>query len=97
MSGSVYKLKCPDCGGPIRVRNSYEQHALLRGLFLQCTNLNCGGVFGGNMEITHRMSPSAAPNPNIDLPLAPSAMRKAAAKKEGDKQMDIEDLLETAE
>jgi hypothetical protein len=48
------------------------------------------------MEFTCRMSPSAEPNPNIDLPMADSAMRKAAAQKEAEKQMDIDELLETS-
>jgi hypothetical protein len=97
MSGSTYKMVCPDCGSPIRVRNSYGQHALLRGVCFQCTNLNCGAVFNGNLEITHRLSPSAMPNPEINLPDAPSAMRRKVAQKEGEKQMGFDDLLDIEE
>lgn len=96
MSGSIYKLTCPHCRHGLRVRNSVEQHALLRSTYLQCTNVNCGACFRGTMEITHTLSESACPNPEIDLPLADSAIRQAAIQKEKSKQMDIEDLL-TAE
>jgi len=94
MSGSTYKLRCPDCKGPMRVRNSVYMHDLMRNVYVECQNINCGAAFGGHMEFTCRMSPSAEPNPNIDLPMADSAMRKAAAQKEAEKQMDIDELLE---
>lgn len=93
MSGSVYKMVCPDCGGPLRVRNSVGQHPLFRNVFFQCMDINCGGGYGANMEITRIMSPSAKPNPNIKLPMADSALRRIAVKNEQDKQMDIDDML----
>lgn len=95
MSGSIYKMACPDCGGPMRVRNSVGLHPLFRNVFFQCMNVNCGGVYGGNMEITRVMSPSATPNPAIDLPMAETTLRRIAAQDEQDKQIDIDELLET--
>ncbi|MCP8687728.1 ogr/Delta-like zinc finger family protein [Marinobacterium sedimentorum] len=93
MSGSAYKLKCPHCRHGIRVRNSVSQHPLLRAAYLQCTNVNCGATYRGQFEITHLMSPSACPNPEIDLPFADTAIRQAAVERENTKQIDIDDIL----
>jgi len=93
MSGSVYKLRCPNCGHSIRVRNSVAEHPLLRAMYLQCTNLACGATFRGQMEFTHILSPSACPNPAIDLPLADSAIRQKACSEEHAKQVDIAEMI----
>ena len=90
---SPYKLKCPHCGHGIRIRNSVSQHALLRTAYLQCTNVACGATFRGEFEITHEMSPSAQPNPEIQLPLADAAIRRMAIERENDRQIDIEDVI----
>lgn len=94
---SVYKLRCPDCQHGVRVRNSSQEHALLRVGYLQCTNVACGATWRVAMEITHRMSPSAVPNPEIDLPMADSALRRMAMEREHSKQMDFEDLLKISD
>ncbi len=96
MSGSRYKLICPHCKHSMRVRNSVYMHDLMRNVYFECQNITCGATFKGHMEITHTLSPATEPNPNIDLPMADSAMRRAAIQEEDDKQMDIEDLLESA-
>ncbi len=93
MSGSVYKLKCPDCQQAMRVRNSVGQHLLLRSIYFQCTNVNCGSTYRGQMEITHVISPSACPNPEINLPVADATIRQAAIQREQSRQMDIDDLI----
>ncbi len=87
-------IKCPHCGHALRVRDSREMHKLLRANYLQCTNLNCGATFRGQMEITHAMSPSGCPNPDIDLPIADAEIRRQAIKRENAKQMDIDDILQ---
>lgn len=96
MSGSTYKLCCPNCSGPLRVRNSNALHPLLRSIFLQCQNLPCGATYNGQMEITHILSPSGMPNAAIDLPLAPSAIRKQAQHNNDDQQLDFGELLDDA-
>lgn len=93
MSGSVYKLQCPHCKQAVRVRNSVPLHPLLRATYLQCTNLNCGATFRGQMELTHTLSPSACPDPSVNLPLADSTIRQQAIRREQTQQMDFEDLI----
>lgn len=77
---STYKLNCLHCGERVRVRNSVEQHPLLRYTYLQCMNPECAATFRGEFEITHQMSPSSAPNPDIQLPIADAAVRRAASE-----------------
>lgn len=93
MSGSIYKLKCPNCGESIRIRNSVAMHPLLRTTYMQCVNVVCGATYRGQVEITHLMSPSGMPNPTVNLPLAPASIRREAQRKEGERQLDIEDML----
>ena len=81
---SVYKLSCPHCQHGLRVRNSISNHPLFRVYYLQCTNVGCGWTARSQMEITHTMSPSANPNPEIQLPLADSALRAQAAGKDSE-------------
>jgi hypothetical protein len=76
---SIYKLKCPQCGQSLRVRNSIAQHPLLRDAYLQCTSITCGEAFRGIFEITHEISPPSNPNPEIRLPNADAAIRLAAS------------------
>jgi hypothetical protein len=37
------------------------------------------------------------PNPNVNIPVASSAILRELKKAEDDKQMDIEDILEASE
>lgn len=69
-----FKLGCPDCGSKMRVRNSVGHHQLFRAEYIQCLNPACGATFKGQREITHRLSPSARPNPGIVLPFASPQM-----------------------
>lgn len=95
MSGSVYKNVCPICHHKMRVRNSIGEHPLMRTVYIDCLSLLCGATFRASLEITHLMSPSAVENLSIDLPMADSAIRAAAAKVESadDKQIDMIDEL----
>ncbi|QEW06335.1 ogr/Delta-like zinc finger family protein [Nitrincola iocasae] len=97
MSGSVYKLRCPHCHHGLRVRNSVAQHPLLRSIYMQCTNVACGATFRGQMEITHAMSPSGCPTPDIQLPIADAEIRRQAIERENSKQVDIDDIFDSQE
>ena len=69
----IYGMPCPHCHGPARVRTSELPHPLMKKLTYQCQNVACGHTFVGHLEITHTLSPSATPNPAIDLPLSKPA------------------------
>lgn len=74
------KHKCPHCCSTMTIRSSIQQHPLLRTIYMQCLNYKCGFSAGGNIEITHQISPSMIPNPTINLKTLDqiSAARKAA-------------------
>lgn len=93
MSSGIYKNTCPDCGHPIRVRNSRGLSQLVRVCYLQCTNVGCGATFRANFEFTHRMSPPAVPNASIHLPMADYVMLREASKNADDDQLDFDALL----
>lgn len=62
------QLLCPHCKlTNLQIRSSVYEHALLKTLFLQCRNVLCGFTCRGNIEITHEISPSAMPNPEVKL------------------------------
>lgn len=86
---STYKLVCPHCQGPLRIRTSAGQHVFLRTAYLQCGNESCGATFRAQFEITHEMSPSGMPNPTVRLPVAPTSIRREAMRKPDDAQLDL--------
>ena len=68
MSASI---ACPHCEKPARVRSSRQVTRTYRQLHLECTNRECGHVFGGGLSVTHTIVPSAVPDPEIHLHMAP--------------------------
>jgi predicted RNA-binding Zn-ribbon protein involved in translation (DUF1610 family) len=70
------KRPCPDCGAALIKRSSNSEHLLLSKTFLVCKSPVCGATFAGIDEITHRLSPPSQPNVDIQLPYAPSAIRR---------------------
>lgn len=69
-------IKCPHCRKAARVRTSREVTPTYRQLHIQCGNADCGHTFGAELTITHTISPSACPDP--DLHLRRSAPRRPA-------------------
>lgn len=65
-------INCPHCGAYARVRTSRSQTATVRTAQLECSNFECGHVFGAQLAVTHTIAPSRKPNPEIALPIAPA-------------------------
>lgn len=74
-----YGFSCPDCGAPLRVRNSEGLAATFRVLLLQCTNEACGATFRGDATIAHRLSFGGGEQ-HANIPLATSLQRTEAAR-----------------
>jgi hypothetical protein len=91
---STYKLVCPHCKGRMRIRTSEGQHIFLRIAYLQCINEACSWSVRAEFQMTHEMAPSGMPNPQVRLPLASSAHRRAAMRDERETQLDMVDQLE---
>lgn len=63
------QITCPHCKSTnLKIRSSEQRHPLLKDVWLTCPNLFCGFTCGGHIEITHTISPSAAPDPKIHIP-----------------------------
>lgn len=70
-------MACPDCNGRLATRTSRAEGLTYRQLMFQCVNVEgCGATFGGSMEITHRITPGVAPNPEV-------ALRSSAPRRPG--------------
>ena len=82
---STYKLVCPHCNSRMRIRTSEGRHIFLRVAYLQCINEACGWSVRAQFEMTHELSPSGMPNPEVHLPSASKELRKSAvlARNEG--------------
>ncbi len=74
--------QCPHCKSGMTVRSSNAVHALLRNIFLQCSNYQCSFSAGGILEITHEISPSARPNIEIQLQTIKELTARKAANDE---------------
>ena len=75
---SSYKLVCPHCSSKMRIRTSEGRHVFLRIAYLQCVNEACGWSVRAQFEMTHELSPSGMPNPDVHLPSAAGELRRAA-------------------
>jgi|GEM_PF-181264 len=63
--------RCPHCGSWATVRHSVELSPTLRVLYFRCHELACGHTWKSHLEVVATISPSALPNPLIELPLSP--------------------------
>jgi hypothetical protein len=75
---STYKMVCPHCLNKMRIRTSEGRHIFLRVAYLQCTSEACGWSVRAEFEMTHELSPSGMPNPDVHLPCAGPDLRLAA-------------------
>lgn len=64
------RLRCPHCEAPANIRSSRNVTSLVRDLYIQCSDLECGHSFKAQLAITHTLSPSAKPNSRVALPYA---------------------------
>lgn len=96
---STYRLKCPACGGPMKIRNSVEQTPVFRSMYAQCQNLPCGVTYSGSLSWDYELSPSGLDKPRVTLPVAPSVERMKAMRdlREQTEQLDLLDEVEELE
>lgn len=85
-AGGVWKraaINCPHCGSRAPVRSSREVSPTYRHLNLQCANIECGHTFAAALEILYTIAPSATPNPEVNLRMAPPRQRPIPANDDG--------------
>lgn len=61
------KHQCPHCQSTAVIRTTKKLHNLLKRSYIQCSNVHCGWTGVAHIEIVGECSPSATPNPQIQL------------------------------
>lgn len=69
------RLRCPHCASPCTIRSSEQMSVLTRQSFYCCVNAECGHTFVALTEIVRTLSPSATPDPSVNLPLSSHVRR----------------------
>jgi hypothetical protein len=64
-------LDCPHCGSPTYRRSSKLVTITFREIFYVCRNVACGHTYKASLSYEYGLSPSAIPNPDLDLPMRP--------------------------
>lgn len=63
-------MSCPHCKHAARARTSTQLSALFREVTYVCANTDCGHVFVCGLEAIRTLSPSAIPDPEVNLPFS---------------------------
>lgn len=69
------RMACPHCDAQCEIRTSRLLSKTMRELVYACTNAECGHTFVANTEIVRTLSPSATPDPTVNLPLSTHVQR----------------------
>lgn len=64
-------MLCPHCNGPSLIRHSLRITAVAKDLYMNCLNSDCGHTWKAQVSVVHTLSPSAMPDPEVDIPMAP--------------------------
>jgi len=75
--GRKHELCCPHCKSPGNRRSSREVTTTFREIFYICRNPVCGHSWKASLTYEYGLSPSAIPDPALDLPMR--VMDRAAA------------------
>ena len=69
------RFPCPHCKASSEIRTGRMVSATMRESIYQCTNVECGHTFVATTEIVRTLSPSATPDPTVNLPLSTHVRR----------------------
>lgn len=69
-------MPCPHCHATTRVRTSEQVSPTTKDLYFQCLNIDCGFTWKAQLAIVWGLSPSAIPNPDIEIPMAPASVTR---------------------
>jgi hypothetical protein len=80
-------MLCPHCNAPSIIRSSDRVTATVKDLFMICSNADCGHTWKAQISVVYTLSPSATPNPAVDIPPAPDDYQRrrfpAGARESG--------------
>ena len=69
------RFPCPHCKATSEIRTSRMVSATMRESIYQCTNVECGHTFIVDAEASRTLSPSATPDPTVNIPLSTHVRR----------------------
>lgn len=69
MRGRRSSILCPHCRQPAVTMTSRELSPLVREIYLQCINVDCGHRFVAHLGIVRTLVPSLHPSPTVSLPI----------------------------
>ena len=69
------RFPCPHCKAASEIRTGRMVTATLRESIYQCTNVECGHTFIVDAEVSRTLSPSATPDPTVNIPLSTHVRR----------------------
>lgn len=69
------RLRCPHCKKLSTVRTSEQMSDTVTWMYMQCGNLECGHTWRVDAEASVTISPSARPDPTVNIPLSPHIAR----------------------
>lgn len=72
-------IPCPHCLAKATAVDSVELSPTLREITYRCNNWRCGHVYVASLEAVRTLAPSAAPAPDVRLPVSRLARREQLA------------------
>ena len=72
-----YGARCPHCRTPGDIRSSSEELPTLSVIYFGCRNPACGFTWRSSLVFDFGLSPSAIPDPALDLPMRTVARKDA--------------------
>lgn len=69
-------IRCPHCGHRATARTSAAITRLYREITYRCENDRCGHVYVASLEVRRTLSPSAIPNPAVQIELSRHVRRR---------------------
>lgn len=70
------RLRCPHCHTLSTVRTSETLSDTVTWMYLQCNDINCGHTWRVDAAASVTISPSARPNPRVNLPMSQHVARQ---------------------
>jgi hypothetical protein len=62
-------ITCPHCDGRVRTQTSRRLSALVREIYFECVDVDCGHRFVAQLGIVRTLVPSLKPKADVRLPI----------------------------
>jgi hypothetical protein len=62
-------ISCPHCHGRVRTQTSRQLSTLVREIYYECVDVDCGHRFVAQLGIVRTLVPSLKPSKDVTLPI----------------------------